>query len=252
MPNVAELITEHVTLTVDCVDRLYLNAHVPRLQSEGGVVAFLCHRGHRIASPALFGQITETFKTQLRAWADRQGIPWIEFQKGERKDDAVQRYRARFGQREGVVCVGVAQEKAKAWTATKDVQGRHLHFRYRWKPVCVNHYSFYFLDREWGPGFLKVCGYAPYPVKLCLNGHAWTKRQLTRRRLGFAPLDNGFQSGGSPSSWPTKPTTLPSRWETDVWSWGSGRRPGEVPWIGTSVTVTDPLGGEEAGLDVCR
>jgi len=25
MPNVAELIKEHVTLTVDCVDRVYLN-----------------------------------------------------------------------------------------------------------------------------------------------------------------------------------------------------------------------------------
>jgi hypothetical protein len=35
MPNVAELITEHVTLTVDCVDRLYLNADVPRPQSGG-------------------------------------------------------------------------------------------------------------------------------------------------------------------------------------------------------------------------
>jgi hypothetical protein len=37
MPNVAELIKDHVTLTVECVDRLYLNAYVPRLQSEGDV-----------------------------------------------------------------------------------------------------------------------------------------------------------------------------------------------------------------------
>jgi len=41
MPNVAELIKDHVTLAVDCVDRLYLNAYVPRLQSSGGVVTFL-------------------------------------------------------------------------------------------------------------------------------------------------------------------------------------------------------------------
>jgi len=97
MPNVAELITEHVTLTVDCVDRLYLNAYVPRLQSEGGVVAFLRHRGHPIPSPACFGQITDGFKTGLRAWAAQEGIPWLEFQKGARKDDVVQRYRERFG-----------------------------------------------------------------------------------------------------------------------------------------------------------
>jgi hypothetical protein len=67
MPNVAELIREHVTLTVDCVDRLYLNAYVPRLHSSGGVVSFLRHRGQVIASPALFGRITDDFKRRLRA-----------------------------------------------------------------------------------------------------------------------------------------------------------------------------------------
>ena len=103
MPNVAQLIREHVTLTVDCVDRLYLNAYVPRLQSEGGIVAFLRHRGQVIPSPALFGHITEEFKTGLRAWAQRQGIPWIEFRKGERKDEVLQRYRDRFRRSQGVL-----------------------------------------------------------------------------------------------------------------------------------------------------
>ncbi|HYU19379.1 MAG TPA: hypothetical protein VEQ11_11865, partial [Chloroflexota bacterium] len=65
MPNVAELIKDHVTLTVECVDRLYLNAYVPRLQSEGGVIGFLLHRGQRIPSPAVFGQLTAAFKAEL-------------------------------------------------------------------------------------------------------------------------------------------------------------------------------------------
>jgi hypothetical protein len=118
MPKVTELITEHVTLTVDCVDRLYLNAYMPRLQSEGAVVAFLRHRGHAIPSPALFWQNTDAFKAGLRVWAERHGIPLIEFREGKRKDDVAQRYRDRFGKREGVVCVGIAQERAKASAAT--------------------------------------------------------------------------------------------------------------------------------------
>ncbi len=61
MPNVAEVIKDHVTLTVECVDRLYLNGYVPRLQSSGGVVTFLRHRGRAIASPALFAEITAGF-----------------------------------------------------------------------------------------------------------------------------------------------------------------------------------------------
>jgi hypothetical protein len=91
MPNVAEIITGHVTLDVQCVDRLYLNGYVPRLLTEGGVVAFLRHAGGTaVPSPALFGQITDRFKTRLRTWCERRGIPWIEFKKGERKDDVVQ------------------------------------------------------------------------------------------------------------------------------------------------------------------
>ncbi|MBI4494230.1 MAG: hypothetical protein HY690_15685, partial [Chloroflexi bacterium] len=86
---------------MDCVDRLYLNAYVPRLQAPGGVVGFLLERGQSIPSPAVFGQITEAFKTGLRAWCQAEGIPWLEFKKGERKDDVVQPYRQRFTQTEG-------------------------------------------------------------------------------------------------------------------------------------------------------
>ena len=35
---------------------------------------------------------------------------------------------------------------------------------------------FSLIDPEWEPAFLKVCGYAPYAIKLCLNGHEWVKR----------------------------------------------------------------------------
>jgi hypothetical protein len=200
MPNVAELLADHVTLTVDCVDRLYLNAYVPRLQSSGGVVGFLEYRGQRIPSPALFGKLTAAFVTGLRTWCQEEDVPWIEFQKGERKDEVVQPYRDRFVAEEGVVLVGVAQERASAWRATKRVRGRAVHFDYARTTVYVNHYYVYFIDREWGPGFLKVCGYAPYALKLCLNGHEWAKRQLTERGSAFEALDNGFLSCDDPAA----------------------------------------------------
>jgi hypothetical protein len=200
VPNVAELIKDHVTLTVDCVDRVYLNAYVPRLQWEGGVIGFLLHRGQRIPSPAVFGQITAAFKGGLRAWADEREIPWIEFKKGQRKDDVVQPYRERFAGDAGVVLIGVAQERAAAWRGTKELRGGRVHFTYRWTSVCVNHYYVYFIDPEWGPGFLKICGYAPYALKLCLNGHEWAKRQLAKQGLAFEALDNGFLTCTDPAA----------------------------------------------------
>ena len=45
-PTVAELVDGHVSLEVDCFDRLYLNAYVPTLQTAGATVRFLTgHRG---------------------------------------------------------------------------------------------------------------------------------------------------------------------------------------------------------------
>ena len=200
MPNVAEVIRDHVSLTVECVDRLYLNGYVPRLQSSGGVGTFLRHRGRAIASPALFAEITAGFKARLQAYCRAHGIPWLEFAKGERKDEVVQRYREQFPADEGVVLVGVAQEKTKTWTAAKQVQGRMVHFSFRWRTVYVNHYYIYLIDREWGPAFIKICGYAPYALKVCLNGHEWAKRQATRQGIPFEALDNGFLACADPTA----------------------------------------------------
>ncbi len=38
--SVAEVLREHVTLEVECIDRMYLNAYVPGLQYESGVAGF--------------------------------------------------------------------------------------------------------------------------------------------------------------------------------------------------------------------
>ena len=45
----------------------------------------------------------------------------------------------------------------------------------------VGVYYFYILDREFGPGFIKICTYFPYPAKVWLNGHEWAKRQADAR-----------------------------------------------------------------------
>ena len=58
----------------------------------------------------------------------------------------------------------------------------------------VNHYYVYFVDKDFGPLFIKFCSYFPYAAKRCLNGHEWLKRQLTQRAISFEPLDSGIRS----------------------------------------------------------
>jgi hypothetical protein len=61
-------------------------------------------------------------------------------------------------------------------------------------------YYFYLLDADFGPGFIKICTYFPYPAKVWLNGHEWAKRQARRAGLGFKELANGFASCEDPAA----------------------------------------------------
>ena len=56
--TVNEVLDGHVVLDIECLDRVYLNAYVPILQSSGQVVAFMTqHLGLPIPSPALMEKI---------------------------------------------------------------------------------------------------------------------------------------------------------------------------------------------------
>jgi len=60
--SVADVLAEHVTFEIDCIDRLYLNVYVPQLQHVGGVVWFFRgHRGMAFASSALMDPISKEF-----------------------------------------------------------------------------------------------------------------------------------------------------------------------------------------------
>lgn len=193
MRTIPELLKEHVSLEVECIDRVYLNGYIPTLQKSGGLVHFLtAHRGEMIPSPALLGQITQGFVAALKAFAEANDIPLVRFEKGQRKDDVAAGYRRQFRADEGVVFIGVAQERMNGFKAHKDQKGKAVRFQFSRQSVYVNHYYIYVQDAEFGPGFIKIAAYAPYPVKVCLNGHEWVKQQLRHEGIAFTALDNGF------------------------------------------------------------
>ena len=195
MTNVNDLLRDHVTLTVECLDRIYLNGYIPTLQLPGQLVNFLIgHRGNKIPSPALLGRITDDFKAQIQSFAEQGDIPIVHFVPGQRKDDVANEYRQKFAKPEGVVFIGVAQEKAQAFKGRKKDQPGYVGFEYSRDAVRVNHYYFYIQDADFGPAFIKVCSYAPYGIKVCLNGHEWAKQQLRQAGIAFEMLDNGFRS----------------------------------------------------------
>jgi hypothetical protein len=85
----------------------------------------------------------------------------IAFERGQRKDDVVAECRAQRPMADGVVVIGVAQEKMRAFKAHKrsGPQGS-VTFDFSRQSVAVNHYYFCVQDPEWGPAFLKFGTYS--------------------------------------------------------------------------------------------
>src|SRR5271169_6058865 len=198
--SVAEVIRDHVTLEVEGIDRMYLNLYQPKLQTEKQAACFFrFHRDQPVASSSLMGVMTREFLAKVDALVEQQQIPVVHFKKGQRKDDVAAEYRARFQGTEGILFLGKAQEKVTVFRTEKRTapDGR----KYPWivkSATPVNQFYFYGIDEDFGPFFLKFCTYFPYNAKLCINGHEYLKRQLTKEGIAFEPLDNGVLSCADP------------------------------------------------------
>src|SRR5829696_3811768 len=107
--TVADVLTDHVVFEVECIDRMYCNVYVPQLQHTGGLLGYIQRQlGLPIASTAPLGKVTDAFSAAMRRFARDQQVPWVDFAKGQRKDDVMHEHLARFDRQEGVLFIGRA------------------------------------------------------------------------------------------------------------------------------------------------
>jgi hypothetical protein len=206
MGTVATLLDEHVSFRCTSVDRIGIRGYVPGLQYEGGIVKFLLNRGNFIPSPAVLNRNRERLVAELEALEEATGVPVVRFKAGQSKEDIARPYQdeALSCGRPGLVLVGKAQERTSSWRGfVDDAHPRHRpnhpHISWRRQSSVPDQWYFYFADPEWGPAFLKICAYAPYPLWCCCNGHEWAKCQLAKAGVGFLALDNGLRSVEDPA-----------------------------------------------------
>jgi hypothetical protein len=86
------------------------------------VVSFLTqHLGNPIPSPAILEKIGTAFRRAVASFAEDNHIPVVGFNKTDRKIDRMRPYLARQAAtgRADVAAIGVAQEFAPVFTATK-------------------------------------------------------------------------------------------------------------------------------------
>ena len=202
--TVNDVLDGHVGLDLECLDRIYLNGYVPNLQVGGQVVSFMtAHLGYPIPSPAIMEKIGTAFRRAVDRFAADNRIPVARFGKGDRKIDVMRPYlasQARTG-RSGVAAIGVAQEFQNVFASAQRMGNNGVPwFSFTKADRRVTCFYFYLWDADFGPAFIKVCAYFPYPIKVWINGHEWAKRQATQAGIAFSELSNGFATCADPAA----------------------------------------------------
>jgi hypothetical protein len=114
--TVADVIDQHVTLELECLDRVYLNVYQPKLQYPKAVYYFLREQyGTGAVSSRQMSIVTQRFLKNIDEYAQKQQIPIITFAKGERKEAIAAQFLVEYPHDEGILFIGKAQEKVRTF-----------------------------------------------------------------------------------------------------------------------------------------
>jgi hypothetical protein len=200
--TVNDVLDGHVALDLECLDRLYLHGYLAQLQVGGQVAQFLNHRGYPVPSPACLQQIGDAFRRKVASFAAANHIPVVPLKAADRNIEVMRPYLNKAAEtgRSQVAAIGVAQEMQRVFLGRKrDTDpAKCPQFSFEKKDRRVTVFYFYLWDAGFGPAFIKVCTYCPWPVKIWVNGHEWAKQQARKAGIGFTELSNGFAAAHDP------------------------------------------------------
>ena len=75
MATIPELLDGHITLEVECLDRLYLNGYIGKLATGPGLSMFMRFQLEKpFPSPVVLGQVSERFREAVKTLAEREDI----------------------------------------------------------------------------------------------------------------------------------------------------------------------------------
>ena len=178
----------------DSVDRVVLNGYCQQCLSPGGFRNWwraLPKCGDENLDETHLMRMAGRFSRRLRGWAEKNKIPVIYCQKGDRKCDLAQTHRPENNEAQGIYVVFVTKVPTRLWKVARFGQ-KGINISRAKKCSFVNHYSFYIADPTWGHLSIKICGHPPFPAQIALNGHEYIERQALKKGLHFTKEKNCF------------------------------------------------------------
>jgi hypothetical protein len=185
---------DDVRFEYSCFDRMILNGLIPAFRHTrcaGTVRWFLRDRCNIQCSRATFGKIASDYRDWIEDYAANLKLDILEPQLNPelakvRREDLVEPYFRKLGQRQGVAVILKLREHERIacyHSQTDDIAILR-------RQVIL--YYFYLNDRHLGRMFLRICPHFPFNLSVWLNGHNWLKRQLDNEAIAYQTHDNLF------------------------------------------------------------
>jgi hypothetical protein len=106
------------------------------------------------------------------------------------KEDLARSIAQRDGIQQGLVTILSAVEPCMSFDVHCDRKAKSIAIRAR-RRQCL-HLYYYLMHPRFGFMHVRVQSWAPYMVRVCLNGREWLARQLDVARIGYRRRDNCF------------------------------------------------------------
>jgi hypothetical protein len=185
-----------IIAVLGCHDRIIFKGHLP-FSNEAHLNRFVDHslRIKRKDFLAFAEEKAELLVSNAKAFATREGAPYVYLQGRHRKEELVQQQIRERRLSEGLVCVLCCQETCRTVKLRYGDGRPRLVFTYRPQRVLY----FYFLDPQFGLRHVRVQTWFPFTTQVYVNGHDWLARQLHDAGSGFVQHDNAFTQLDDPA-----------------------------------------------------
>jgi len=186
-----EFIIKHqdkIAGTISCFDRILFKGYLPISYPEG-MAGFLNRQDVLLKDFKRFAcACSDGLKAHAQDMAAKAGRPYIYLSRPIRKEDRARKIAQEDGITQGLVCVFAAVEACQSFKLKYGEGKPRLACA---SPRCLCLY-FYFIDREFGFMHVRIQTWLPFTVQVCMNGHDWLARKMSKHGIGYMQADNAF------------------------------------------------------------
>ena len=179
---------------ISCYDRIIITGTIPGICYAEGMTSYLNNHNIRIFDYARFAEpYKEKIRENIQKISEEQGVE-ITFVRHStsRKEDIVKKIMKQTGRTSGIVSILSAMEACPTYKPWHNKKTGRTYLRGE-TGKCL-HYYIYFVNEDYGYGYIRIPTWCPFRLQIYLNGHNILVHQLKQRGIGYELVDNAFSN----------------------------------------------------------